>query len=214
VFTLPQYAYMSLICNLPNDLFHSVLLWWLRHVDVGRLDSAMCNTEQRQQFQSSVTHSGFVLSNCYRSAAKTGVQNRLDSFVQWFMKRGIATSQLIVTDSFVIDGGERLKYLRQCGKRVSEVIICNIMAHFNEIKAAIEDVCVHCPKAISVASVTANVATLPTNQLIFRSSYRSTKLSLAPDHKLMLSSLSNSTATLAGKNCASNIPPGNICSSR
>jgi hypothetical protein len=149
VFTLPQYTYMSLICNLPNDLFHSVLLMWLRHVDVGKLDSAMCNTEQRQQFQSAVTHSGFVLSNRYRSAVRTGVQNRLDSFLQWFMKRGIPTSQLTVTDSFVIEGGERLKYLRQYGKRVSEVIICNIMAHFNEIKAAIEDVCVHCPDILS-----------------------------------------------------------------
>jgi hypothetical protein len=41
---------MSLVWNLPKDLFNSLLLSWLGHVGAGRIDSAVCCTGQRAHF--------------------------------------------------------------------------------------------------------------------------------------------------------------------
>jgi hypothetical protein len=138
---------MSLICSLPKDLFHSLLLSWLEHADVGRLDSALCNIGERKQFLCSVRASDFVLLKCQRPIVEAGA-NRLDLLLKWLVKRRIATSQLPVTNSCVSDCDGRLSYLKRSGKHVHEVIIRTSTASFDMVKAAIEDVCVHCPNIL------------------------------------------------------------------
>jgi hypothetical protein len=142
--TLSRWHQMSLF-NLPKDLFQSLLLSWLGHLDVGRLDSAICNTGHRKQFLSSVIESAFVLSDYYQPAVGMGAANRLDLFMSWLMRRRIAASQLAVTFSCIHCCSERLNYLKHSGNRVREIIISTLSSPFNECKAAIKDICVHCP---------------------------------------------------------------------
>jgi hypothetical protein len=84
----------NLILWLPRDLFRSLLLSWLGLADVGRLDSAICNTCLRMEFLISVTETDFFLSNFYEPAVEEGAENRLDSFLKWLTRRGIATTNL------------------------------------------------------------------------------------------------------------------------
>jgi hypothetical protein len=106
---------MSLICSLPKDLFHRLLMSWLSHVDVGRLDSAICDTESRKQFLGSVTEFDFVLLNSDQPVVHAE-DPQLDSLFRWLMRRGIATSQLPVTDSCTLNSNDRLMYLQRMVK--------------------------------------------------------------------------------------------------
>jgi hypothetical protein len=141
---------MDVICNLPMDLFHSLLLTWLGHEDVGRLDTAACHRGQRKHFLSSITDADFVFVNCYRPAAQKDHETRLDLFLRWLMTRGIATSLLPVTHSCVMYCGERLNYLLRNGKHVRRVIISATVAPFDKLKAAMNDVCIHCPGVMCI----------------------------------------------------------------
>jgi hypothetical protein len=138
---------MSLICSLPKDLFHSILLSWLGYADVGRLDSALCNIGERKQFLGSVRASDFVLLKCQQPIVETGA-NRLDLLLKWLMKRRIATSQLPVTNSCVTDCDERLSYLKRSGKHVHAVIVRTSTESFDMVKVALEDVCMRCPNIL------------------------------------------------------------------
>jgi hypothetical protein len=130
---------MSLVFRLPKDLFHSLLLSWLGLADVGRLDSAICNTCLRMEFLISVTETDFVFSSFYEPVLEEGAENRLDSFLKWLTKRGIATTRLTVTNSRSIDFNEKLNYLRLNGKCVTEVFISE-GTPFRKPKVVMEDV--------------------------------------------------------------------------
>jgi hypothetical protein len=137
---------MSLVCSLPSELFNSLLMSWLMgHVDVGRLDSAVCNTEQRKQFLNLVAESDFVLSNSCLSVVKRCTLTRLDVFLTWITKRRVATTQLNMTNSRSIDPSDRLNYLQLNGKRILEVMIRKIAAPLFTARVDNDNLCTRRP---------------------------------------------------------------------
>jgi hypothetical protein len=104
---------MSLICDLSEVQVDSLLLSWVVVEDVGRLDSAMCNTSQQPTFLSLVNRDKFVLQQP-RARQDRGENNdpQVDQFLSWVMRRDIAVAELIVSSSFINNTDVRFRYPR------------------------------------------------------------------------------------------------------
>jgi hypothetical protein len=140
---------MSLICDLSEVLVDSLLLSWVVVEDVGRLDSAVCNTSQRPTFLSLVNRDKFVFQQP-PARQDRGENNdpHVDQFLSWVMRRDIAVAELIVSSSFTNNTDVRFRYLQLHGKYIHKVTLRKGAGTLRNYKAAFKDICAHCPNVV------------------------------------------------------------------
>jgi hypothetical protein len=193
---------MSLICDLSEDLVETILKSWVNVEDVGRLDSAMCNRSERPTFLSLLSGDQFALGH---PLARDGCDEKsddgdekseacIDPFLSWAMGRHIAVTELIVSASFTSNTDKRLKYLRHHGKHIQKVALDECAGTARNCKAAINDICAHCP---NVVMFEARIPLSTTTYAVIADNWRNlTRLTLKDD-------VIGDAILLIGENCQS-----------
>jgi hypothetical protein len=136
---------MSQLFSLPDVLMVGVLVSWVGVVDIGRLDTAMCNKCEREHFLKFVSQSTFVIQN---PCSSTGVSG--DAFAKWIMERQIAVSNLIISGILLRSSSERLNYLMHCGKVVRRVEVQGEPGGYQNRIELFRDLCENCPNVLDV----------------------------------------------------------------
>jgi hypothetical protein len=144
-----HYLLMILPLELPEALFNC-LLQWLDLMDVGRLDSAICSTTERNLFLSTVRESYFVVCERFEELQVQDSEERLDLLLKWLILRRIATSKLIVTDYWGTSSSVRYTYLQRNGRHVHNVAIRKIIASASIIDAALAALFVTCSNIVEL----------------------------------------------------------------
>jgi hypothetical protein len=136
---------MLLIFNLPGDLFRSVLLWWLRLVHIGRLDSAICNSVERYLFINLIRGSDFVLSHVpFGRQGSPDDVTRGEHFTGWLFTRDVAVTDICITAWFATNHRERLTYLQHNGQAIRTVLL--VRTEYTPFPTAVPaELGTHCP---------------------------------------------------------------------
>jgi hypothetical protein len=141
---------MCIVCGLPDDLFCGLLLSWLRLVDIGRLDSAICKSKDRPKFLSLLSGPSFVLSIMPHGNGRHRRYKLLnDHFTAWLFKRLVAASDLSINAWFAVNHSERLAYLRRHGRHV-RVIYLNLRSEAFLTVTATAELAMHCPSIVQI----------------------------------------------------------------
>jgi hypothetical protein len=146
---------MTIFSDLPDELTSSLLQSWISVADLSRLDSAVCNTEDRPNYLAIIKSPTFVVrSSCFNEMERPHafdedeereVMRRLRmAYMAWIMKRDISTSVIDVEVVLAHSAHNTGHYLTQHGKIVTEVV-CSAPSELGEYDSVIGDLCGHCP---------------------------------------------------------------------
>jgi hypothetical protein len=144
---------MDLVCNLPEAVVLDLFMLWIDITDIGNLDSAMCNRFGRSSVMETLSSAEFVilttsLSNVNIDKIST---KQLDPLNNWLFKRQIATSHIVITNTFVSNHSARHTYLQCNGQHVRKLSLDNnIQTAYGNYDSMLSDLWSYCPHVVAV----------------------------------------------------------------
>jgi hypothetical protein len=138
---------MSLLSSLPDALLSSLLSGWLAITDVVRLDSAICSSALRGEFERVAYKSQTVLSvtGTFETLKRRGTE-KMD---EWIFIKGLQVDGFYASDYFLETHNARSDYLTKHGRNVKWIRYeANFRADPNDVakyRLSVLDIAKHCP---------------------------------------------------------------------
>jgi hypothetical protein len=128
---------------LPETLSVELLLKWITTADIGRLDSALCNSVERENYLRVGRCVTCVLD--IPTDRHSRRQYDAEKFTGWLIKRQFSTSVLDVDGILVQNDVERKRYLLERGQHIREVHVCSSTSSTRLYTQILKVICEHCP---------------------------------------------------------------------
>jgi hypothetical protein len=128
---------------LPGALNVELLLTWINTADIGRLDSALCNSVERESYLRAGRCASCVLD--LPTDRHSRRKYDAEKFTGWLIKRHFSTSVLDVDGILVQNDVERKRYLLERGQHIREVHVGSSTSSTRLYTQILKVICEHCP---------------------------------------------------------------------